>query len=345
MMMSSQMLEGSWENNFTDLFTLTSISIPISNGENGVGTAIVGASSTITNPPPFVQYRFTASVDLSKVTELRFWFRSSRIGHASPENPFYLSIEATSDPPGLVWSRLLPIRQTENWEFHRLWLEDMPNSLRQAVSFLKLRSLDAKVAFSSTISDPIAATLEPIQDVDTALLRRLDGRFSALVRAILTNIPAFVDLPENPGDRTLPYILVTPWSVQPQRERGGSGEIIDNYTTEGAFVRPSPWLVQLDYSIDVFAQDRSQKTVLLDDILSSFSRQPFLMVAGEPFTIMPFTPSPEETARYVSPGRTPLFYRLTVQVETGNRQFQRQAIPFLLMGSIESKGAAEAIRL
>jgi hypothetical protein len=103
MMMSSQMLEGSWENNFTDLFTLTSISIPISNGENGVGTAIVGASSTITNPPPFVQYRFTASVDLSKVTELRFWFRSSRIGHASPENPFYLSIEATSDPPGLVW--------------------------------------------------------------------------------------------------------------------------------------------------------------------------------------------------------------------------------------------------
>jgi hypothetical protein len=344
-MMSSQILEGSWESNSAELFMLTSVSIPTSIAESGVGTAIIATSSTIINPLPFAQYRFTAPVDLRKVTELRFWFRSSRIGQASPENPFYLSVEATSDPPGLVWSRLLPIRQTENWEFHRLWLEDMPNNLRQAVSFLKIRSLDANVAFNAAISDPIAATLEPIQDVDTALLRRLDGRFSALVRSIPTNIPAFVDLPENPGDRTLPYILVTPWSVQPQRERGGSGEIIDNYTTEGAFVRPSPWLVQLDYSIDVFAQDRSQKTVLLDDILSSFSRQPFLMVAGEPFTITPFTPSPEETARYVSPGRTPLFYRLTAQVETGNRQFQRKAIPFLLMGSIDSRAAAEAIRL
>jgi hypothetical protein len=266
--------------------------------------------------------------------ELRFWFRSDRAGGGSQNRPFYLSFEAAGG--GAVWQRLLPVQQPNVWELHRLWLGDMPDALRSAVSSFALRGLsspDSALSFQAVIGDVIATTPEPLQDVDSALLQALNNRFSVLDNRTSVPAQALVELPENPGDRALPYILIIPWSVQPQKELGGSCELIDNYTENGvSYVRPPLATVQVDYAIDVFARTRAQKTRLLEGVLNYFNRHPYLTVNGDRIEVLSFVPPPEELSRFTTPGRTPLFYRLTVQVETGDRQRQERAVPFLLVG-------------
>ena len=104
---------------------------------------------------------------------------------------------------------MVPVIQWETWELHRLWLGDMPNTLRQDVGFMRLRSLDPTIAFNASMEDLIAATPEPIQDVGAAMLARQDGRYQVQVEAVNTDVPAILDLPENPGTRPMPYILIT----------------------------------------------------------------------------------------------------------------------------------------
>jgi hypothetical protein len=154
------------------------------------------------------------------------------------------------------------VKKRETWELHRLWLGDIPAGLRQAVGFLRFRSLEPAVAFTASIDDLIAA----------ALLARLDRRFRVPIGVTLTDVPAIIDLPESPGERTPPYILIIPWSVQVIGQRGGSGEVIDNHTATGAIVRPSPREMQLEYCVDVFAQVRSQKALLMEQRLRSSSQ-------------------------------------------------------------------------
>jgi hypothetical protein len=156
---------------------------------------------------------------------------------------------------------------------------------------LRLRSRDPTVAFAASIDDLLATTMEPLQDVDTALLAGVDRQFQVSIEGTLTDVSAIVDLPENPGERTPPYILITPWSVQAVGKRGGSGEIIGNYTTTGAFVRPAPQEIQLEYRIDVLAQVRSHNTLVMGHILGDFGARLRLVVNGEPLEMTPFAPS------------------------------------------------------
>ncbi len=303
-----------------------------------LGTEIMARGSSA------IQWQFSPSLSLRQSAssqgasaffdELRFWFYSDRAGDGSQNKPFYLSFEAAGGGP--VWQRLLPVQQSKVWELHRLWLGDMPNALRQAVSSFTLRGLsspNSELSFQAVIGDVIATTPEPLQDVDSALLQALDSRFGILANGTSVPVRALVELPENPGDRALPYILIIPWAVQPQKEPGGSGELIDNYTADGvSYVRPPLSTVQVDYAIDVFAQTRSQKTRLLEGVLNYFNRNPYLTVNGERIEVLSFVPPSEELSRFTTPGRTPLFYRLTVQVEIGDRQRQERAVPFLLVG-------------
>jgi hypothetical protein len=238
---------------------------------------------------------------------------------------------------------LLPVQKRERWELHRLWLADMPASLRQAVGILRLRSLDATVAFTASMDDLIAAIPEPLRDVEAALLARLDRRFQVVIEGALTDVPAIIDVPENPGERTLPYLLIIPWSIQVIGQRGGSGDLIDNHTTTGAFVRPPPQEIQLEYGVDVFVQARSQKTLLLEQILGDFGGHPHLVVNGEPLQMTPFVPPPEQATPFIAPGRTPLFYRLSVWMEAGIRQFRPWTTPILLTGPRDGRETAETV--
>jgi hypothetical protein len=346
--MSSQLVDNlanPWEADALGLWSLSVTSAAKRFGEDGLGMVIVARSGAGTDPAPFAQRRFDPPLDLQGVEELRFWLRSSRPGDGSPTSPFYVIFEAANDSPapGLAWSRLLPVKRREAWELHRLWLGDMPADLRHAVGVLRFRSLDPTVAFTAALDDLLGVTTEPLQDVDTALLARLDRRYRVLVEGASTEVPALVDLPENPGNRALPYILITPWSIQPLGERGASADIVDNYTTTGAFVRPAPQDIQLEYRVDVFAQVRSQKTLVLEHVLGDFAGNPRLVVNDEPLQMLPFAPSPEQVAYLVPPGRTPLFYRVIAGMEVGVRQFRPMAVPTLLTAPRDGKETGEAV--
>jgi hypothetical protein len=302
-------------------------------GRGGSGMAIQSAAGAASDPAPSAERRFTPPLDLRGADELRLWLRSSRPGDGRPDRPFYLAFEAATDPPGAgaPWRRFLPVSQPDAWTLHRLWLGDMSAALRQAVGFLRLQSLDPTVAFDAALDDVLAVRPEPIGDVQAALLARLADAVDASV---------ILDVPENPGTRTRPFVLVTPWSVVPLERRTGADEITDNYTDTGAFVRPAPASLQLEYRVDVFAEDGAEKARLLEAIVGAFLSDARLVVANVPVALLPFVPLDEE-ATAAATGRTPLFVRLTTDVETGRRRLLGFAVPFLLAGPADGRETAE----
>ncbi len=322
--------------------------VPVYISGSGVGVAMNAQASESSDPAslPFIEQSFTPPLDLRRTggsttdapaffQELRFWLRSSRVGSGqTPRQGYYLLFEIANDDLELSQEWFIPVKQANTWELHRLWLGDLPEPLLQAITTLRFRALDNAQSFQAVLGDVIVTTPEPIQDADTELLNRLDGTFEVVIQNSLNPVPAFVELPENPGGRTPPYILITPWSVQLQRERGGSGDIADNYrrtlrtlptgeTLEviQAAQRPAMKQVALEYAIDVFAEDRLQKTQLLDSVLADFSRQLYLVVNLEPLTLSSFNPTPERATEFAIPGRTPLYLQVTVDIEAGDRQF------------------------
>jgi hypothetical protein len=337
-------LTAPWTDDGSGLWTLSASPRASYGGPDGVGMRIVAAAGSHGAPAPFAERQFTPARDLREAEELRLWLKSSRPGDGTPARPFYLAFEATTDPPaaGTPWRRLLPVSRPGTWELHRLWLGDMPSGLRQAVGFLRLRSLDASVAFRGALDDVVATAPEPIQDVEAALFERLHNTFQVTVAGTPTNVPAILDVPESPGTRTEPYILITPWSLLPLGRRAGSEDLVDNYTETGAFVRPAPWAVQLEYRIDVFGDERPQKTYLLERVVEDIARDPLLVDAVR-LDLVPFQPSREEMADLVIPGRTPLFYRVVTQFESGPRVFSGQAVPYLVTGPREEDLLVETV--
>lgn len=333
----------------TSLWSLISTPVPTYISNSGTAISIQSGSGT-TVPPPFIQRQFTNPVNLSQTDELQFWFRSSRQGDGARTRPFYLTFEITDSSFSLSWRRYVNVNQAGVWQLHRMWLGDMPDNLRQGVEILRLSSLDSNIAFTASIGDLIATTPNPIQDVDSAFLNRLDQNFQVLVDNVATDVPAVIEVPENPGTRNLPYILITPWSIEAQDNGVGSGELIDNYTpanneqSQGAFIRRAQQSIRLNYAIDAFAQERSQKADLLEQIMFNLNRQPFLIINREPISLMKFMPSFQEIAAFIVPGRTPLFYQLLIRVETGQRQFRPQAAPFILV-SPNNGGSPEAVQV
>lgn len=304
-------------------------------GRDGVGMQIRAAAGELSDPAPSAERGFTPPLDLRGADELRLWLRCTRAADGGPTRPFYLALEATTDPPaaGTSWRRLLPVPQPEVFALHRLWLGDMPAALRQAVGILRLQSLDATTAFTAAVDDIVAVRPEPVGDVEAVLVARLEEVVGA--PAVL------LDVPENPGTRTRPFVLVTPWSVVPLDRLAASDEVIDNYTDDGAFVRPAPASLQLEYRIDVFADDRASKAQVLDAIIGSILADARLVVANVPLVLGPFVPS-DETAATIEPGRTPLFVRVTTEVETGPRILRRFAVPFVVAAPVDGRETAEA---
>jgi hypothetical protein len=331
-----------WQADASGLWSLAATAAAARYGPDGRGMEISASAGSAAAPAPYAERRFTPALDLSDSDELRFWLRSSRPGDGRDARPVYLELEATTDPPaGAPWRRMLPLRRANAWELQRLWLGDMSAALRGAVGFLRLRSLDGRIAFEAAIDDLIASVPQPIADVEEALTERLDGTFQVSSGGAPTAVPAILDLPEAPGTRTAPYILVTPWSVLTLGHRGGETDVVDNPTANGAHVRTAPVDIQLEYRIDVFAEDRDQKSSLLERIVVELLGG--LLVNGEALQLEPFRSSQEDEA-IVAPGRTPLFYRLVVQAETGPREFRDLAGPFLLVGSLPDRSTPETVQ-
>ena len=302
------------------------------------------------------------SQNLGEATELRFWLRSSLPANGSNDLPFYLAFQVFNSDR--TWRRLLPVRQPHQWELHQLWLGDMPATLRGEVATIRLSSLNQNPdialvnGFTAAIGDVIGVTSEPVQDVEAALGERLAGLQIEEITG-LPDVPVIVAQPEDVAAAlTIPYILIVPWSVQNKGELGGSIELVDNYCQShweddvidehlGAYVRSPLSQLQLEYAIDVYTQERHQKRRLFDAILNRFSQRPFLLVNGQRFSLLSFEPPPERMAEFASEGhRTPLFYQVTIPIETGDRRFVPYALhPILPLGQRTMQPTAEGYRL
>jgi hypothetical protein len=293
----------------------------------GEGMEIVATAGAGPAPAPSARLTLPAAVDLREREELRLWLRSSRAGA-------YLELEVDSVPAsGSAWRRQLPVRRAHHWELHRLWIGDMAAGVRSAARRLRLRSLDGTVAFTAAVDELLAVQPQAVVDADAALLARLHRRFSVPGAAGPTPVPAILDFPESPGTRVAPYILITPWSVQP--EAPPAGERVDSPTMTGAATRPAPLFATLEYRIDVFATNRAEKSALLGEIVPALLRP--LPVAGAAVTVDPFA-GPAEP-----PGRTPLYVRMLVPVETGARTFRDLATARLQVGHIDDRPGAEPV--
>jgi hypothetical protein len=327
-----------WQADPSGLWTVTSSQAAAR--FSGTGMTIAATAGATPAPAPSASSTPAAALDLRDADELRLWLRSSRAGDGAPVRPAYLAIEATRNPPtAQTWSRVLPIRRADTWELHRLWVGDMPATLRRAVGVLRLRSLDATVGFRADVAELLAVLPQPIADVETALLDRLDGTYSVDVSGTATPVPALVDVPENPGTPTAPYILVTPWSAFTVGPLGAGRDVVDNLTSAGAHVRPAPATLRLEYRIDVFADERAHKTAVLEGLVVDMLRP--LVVAGRPITVEPFDAGGDGAG--AAAGRTPLFYRLLVPIETGAPEFHDSARPFLTVGHADDRPGAEAV--
>jgi hypothetical protein len=295
---------------------------------------------------PYAERQFTPVLDLRRSDEVRFWLRSNRAGDGTPARPFYLAFEADTEPPsaGGPWRRLVPVLSRDGWELKSMWLGDMPVTLRQAVAVMRLRSLDRTIAFLATVDHLIATRPEPLIDTDAAMVRTFDQAFSVVVAGTSTKVPAVVSVPDKPSSQTRPFILIIPWKVLPLGRPAVAQDIVDNHTETGAFVRPALAAIRLEYAVDVVADERQHKNELLDRILDSVARHPRIVVGNVPVELVAFdrdtlTEVPSELRR------TPLFYRLDVAAETGDRRFLDMAKPFVLTAPADGRETAEAVQV
>jgi hypothetical protein len=347
--MSEQLVDdftAAWTADPSGLWTVSSQERASHLGEDGKGMLIEAAAGGGAGSAPYAERRFTPALDLRRMDELRFWLRSNRPGDGTPARPFYLAFEADTDPAaaGGPWQRLVPVSSRDGWELKTLWLGDMPSALRQAVAVLRLRSLDRTVAFRAAVDDLVATRPEPLADTDAALLRRFDKAFSVVVAGASTKVPAVVSVPDNPPTETPPYILIIPWKVLPLGRPAVARDIVDNHTAGGAFVRPPPGAVQLEYAVDVVADERQHKNEVLERILDSVARRPRIIVDNVPVELVGFD---RDSVTEVSSAtrRTPVFYRLEVAAETGDRRFLDMAKPFVLTAPADGRETAETVQV
>jgi hypothetical protein len=329
-----------WNPDPGGLWTLTST--PDAGFVGVTGMQIVSSSGLAADPAPFAQRQFPTALDLRAYDELRFWFRSSRSGDGSPTRPFYLIFEADVTPPsGAPWSRLLAIHKPETWDLHRLWLADMPAAMRSAVGVMRLRSLNPGIAFVASIDSLIATTPDPIQDVEAALLGRLHNRFQVVTGGGPISVPALFDMPEIQQTPAMPFILITPWSLRRNPAEREGGELIDNFTAQGAYVRPPAGRLRLQYSLDVFATERTQKASVFEQILHDLLADTHLIVNNERLEIGSFSPAAELATVLIATRRTPIFCEVTVSVDVIPRQFQPWAVPLVYTAPLDGREVAE----
>lgn len=311
---------GPWQPDPSGLWSAQSTATAANFGADGKGMAIHASPGASAGPSPYVRRVFGAPLDLSTAAELRFWLRASRPA-GGEGRPHYLAFEAGSDPAAaqLPWHRLLTVTRPGTWELQRLDLGDMPAALRGAVGVLRIRGLDRTISFDADVDDLIACSPQPVRDVETALVTRLDEALDAPV--VLLPTAAAPDAP---------YLGISPWSLVPQTEYVGE-EVVDNETTAGAFVRPHPRRLRLDYRIEAYAEERSQQAALLEAVITELARDPRIVAANEPLVLSPFEPGATATGP-TQPGVTPLYYRVVTWHETAARVFRPRAVPFLVTG-------------
>lgn len=331
-----------WTSNAPSAWTLAISAQASAVGPDGLGMSITAQSDASLAVLPQAQRSFAPALDLSSFEEIRLWFRSDRISDGSAANPFYVAVEAASAATATAqWSRLLPVSRASVWELHRLWLGDMPPALTTGIGALRLRGLANTTAFNAALDDIVAVSEQAISDAEAAWTTRLDGTLSVTVGGVTKPLPMYLEPPSSAP--ATPYILLTAWAALPLRDLGSVAPVIDNYVISGAYSRPAPDSLQLDYRLQVIASDRGLRAAVFGDLIANLQAAPYLLIADQKIAITPFELSPQERASLIPPDTMPLFYRLWQTVETGTRVLLPMARARLTVGPFSGQNTAETM--
>ncbi|MFL6120422.1 hypothetical protein [Actinophytocola sp.] len=241
-----------------------------------VGYGADGRAARITAAPNAVGHvlrRTIAAVDISGYTELRLSIRADR-----RTEPFFLELRLGStalpvDDPANTWHRLLPVRKPQTWETVRLSLDDLPPTVANGVTQLRLRCLGAP--FTAYLDDITAVLPRMLADADRALESRLAGITvagavaTAGVRAPGQQVPA------------APALDIVHFDLRYAPERATEQRLRRDFTTTGAREVSLGDPYDLDYALTPVAADRTTQAALLEAALDRLRPYDELTVDGE----------------------------------------------------------------
>ena len=272
---------GPWSAHAPDGSASTAISIA-----HGAATRLGGPTMRIEAGAQAAGHRVErtfASLDLSRFDDLELWVRCDRTADGGTERPFFAEVRLGSaalaiGANGNTWHRLIPVAAPNTWQAVPLALDDLPASVRGAVTQIRLTVLDASVPFALELDRISALHPELLADVDAALVDRLGARLE--VRN--TPVPAVVLPTEAPPQ---PFFQITSYGARPAPERSPSAGTRTDYTGQGFSIRPPSVPFDLLYAVDAVAADRADAATLLEFAYSELTPLSTLDVAGRPLTI------------------------------------------------------------
>jgi hypothetical protein len=225
------------------------------------------------------------AVDLRPFRDLLLWVRSDRLADGTPPRPLFAEIRLGSaavpiGDPGNGWRRLIPIEQLDVWQPVPLALDDLPDSVRQAVTTIRFTCLDATVGWRMDLDPILAVRPEVLADADAALLSRLHNKVTvngALAPAVI--VPVSGEVPQ------LPVLRISNYDVRPDRTTSPTTSMRTDYTETGFALRPPATVYQLDYAVEALASDRAGAARMLQFVLAELTPTAILLGAGRLMTV------------------------------------------------------------
>ena len=294
-------------------------------GFNGSALAINAQDSDSSS----TRYLFASPVDLSSFSEIRFWIKSSLVAKNLTDQPFYIRIIAepagtTEDP---VWYRLIPVHRANSWDLVRLWIEDMPASLRSNIASLSIEATMAQ-NFTALFFNFIACSPNAIADAEQSLNERYHNLFTILTESGADQVDAIVQQTST-GIGT-PAIHFSPVSISEIaiKEQLGTLET-DNFTFDGAHTHSLMSSLRLEYAVDAITAARSEAAEIITLFVSHIINNRTILVAGRRVNLKVFEPRTEIRREFLSRSSTPIFISLEVKLDNVTRSFNSWAQPFL----------------
>ena len=245
--------------------------------------AMSGLISATVNAAGHALRRPLPGLDLRAYDYLHLWLYGNRLAEGSANHPFYLELRLAGagmglDHPGNTWHRFLPLSQINKWEAVRTGIDDLPGAVRSAVNLLQIRCIDSALSFRCNLDQILAAKAELIRDVDTALLERLNNRFSVNG----ATVPATLYIAGTPLPASLPHIIIMHYQVRSSGHRETSASAKSDFSAEGYRLRPVGVAYDLTYCIQILAGERDSEARLLESILNALPPAGDLLINGEP---------------------------------------------------------------
>jgi hypothetical protein len=218
-------------------------------------------------------------LDLRPFPDLLLWVRSDRFADGTSGSPLFLEVRLGSGvpvgDPSNTWARLIPIETPGLWQPVPLSLADLPDTVRQGVTTIRLTCVDATAAWQMDIDTILAVHPEVLADVDAALLARLDNRLSLGGAPV----PAVV-VPVGGAQPSTPVLRISNYDARPDRAMSPmDGPRTDFTGTEFALRAPAT-VYQLDYAIEALAPDRASEAAMLAFVLGELTPTARLLGAG-----------------------------------------------------------------